>query len=354
MIYATSRGEGFFMYPVPASCNRRLLYYDFCRFLVLAGLLLALTFNTISTRLAIPQFLENILKNGISFYSRDPVAILKSAMPVLAWSGSEGDNPYLTPSQLFLVSWSELVRVNLYSPATVLQSQVPFLELVNPVWAMATVSPEGYPPVGEKVITAAPGECLVAIYNTHTGETYALTDGVERLEGKRGGVVTAAAALQEALQSKHGIGVARSDRINDTLYRSSYIESEKTARALLAANPGVKVVLDIHRDSGKSRGQSVTKINGQEVARVLIVVGSDARRPFPNWRQNHAFAKELATLMNELYPGLCLGIRVKDGIYNQYLHPHALLLEVGSVNNSTEEAVRSAYLLADVLARLIK
>jgi len=342
------------MYPVSASCNRRLSYYNFCRFLVLAGLVLVLTFNTVSTRLVVPQFLKNVLKNGISFYNQDPVAILKSAMPVLAWSGSEGDNPYLTPSQLFLVSWSGLVRVNLYSPATVLQSQVPFLGLVNPAEAMASVSPEDYPPVGEKFIAAAPRKCLVAIYNTHTGETYALTDGVERLEGKRGGVVTVAAALQEALQGQYGIGVARSDRINDARYSSSYIESEKTARALLAANPGLKVMLDIHRDFSKLRGQNVIKINGREVAPVLIVVGSDARRPFPNWHQNYAFAKELATLMNELYPGLCLGIKVKEGIYNQHLHPRALLLEVGTANNSTEEAVRSAYLLADVLARLIK
>lgn len=342
------------MYQVPAGYNRRLVYYNFCRFLILGGLFMALAFNTVSIQFAIPPFLKSAVQNAITFYNRDPVAILNSAMPILAWSGFEGGKPYLSPSQLFLVSLSVLARVDLYNPATVLQSQIPFLNLVGPVEAVTAVPSENSLLVEEKVVTVAPAKCLVAIYNTHTGETYDLTDGVERLEGKRGGVVTVAAALQEALQSKYGIGVARSDRIHDARYGSSYIESEKTVRTLLSANPGVQVVLDIHRDFGKSREQSVVKINGLEAAPVLIVVGSGARRPFPTWHQNYAFAKEFMAVMNELYPGLCLGIKVKDGIYNQHLHPHALLLEVGTTSNSTEEAVRSACFLADVLARLVK
>jgi stage II sporulation protein P len=82
-------------------------------------------------------------------------------------------------------------------------------------------------------------------------------------------------------------------------------------------------------------------------------VGSDARRPFPNWRQNYDFAVLLSERINQMYPGLSLGVRVKDGLYNQFLHPRAVLVEMGTTENSTEEAARSARLLADALADIL-
>jgi len=194
---------------------------------------------------------------------------------------------------------------------------------------------------------------LVAVYNTHTGETYALTDGVERLDGKRGGVVAVAEALEKALEEKYTIMVARSDQIHDQEYSTSYLKSEKTARKLIEENSHLRAVIDIHRDIGKPRKNCVVEIDGKNVARIMFIVGSDKRAPHPNWKKNYAFAMELARKMDEMYPGLCEGVRVQDGRYNQFLHPHAILLEVGGVNNTTEEAVRAAELFADVLAMVI-
>lgn len=54
-----------------------------------------------------------------------------------------------------------------------------------------------------------------------------------------------------------------------------------------------------------------------------------------------------------MYPGLSLGVRVKDGLYNQFLHSRAVLVEMGTTENSTEEAARSARLLADALADIL-
>lgn len=279
--------------------------------------------------------------------------IIKEAMPVLAWASFERDDFELTPDIVILEFFSAVGRVNLQSPTAVLMSQIPLLSGVHAPVESSIIAPVINILDTPRVVSTVPGEALLCIYNTHTGETYSYTDGVDRLDGKHGGVVTVSEALQEALETKYGIKVARSDKINDHNYNTSYLESEKTARELLAANPGASMLLDIHRDSGKTREQSVVRINGQEVAPILLIVGSDARRPFPAWRQNFAFASKLSDRMNEMYPGLSLGVRVKDGLYNQFLHPQAVLLEMGTSNNSVEEAILSAKLLADVLAELL-
>lgn len=192
---------------------------------------------------------------------------------------------------------------------------------------------------------------LVVIYNTHTGETYAITDGIERVEG-RGGVVKVAAVLEKGLR-QHGIAVLRSEKIHDSRYAESYLESEKTVRELIYANPEIAAVFDIHRNSKQPPGMVTAEVNNREVARVLIVVGSDARQLFPSWRENLAFAQRIAKRCEALYPGLCIGVRVQQGRYNQFLHPRALLLEIGGVDNSLEEAEAAAELLADVLAEVL-
>ncbi len=337
---------------VPVYVFWSLTTFTFCTFIFC---LLKMQFSP-AAHVSIAENIKKVPAGVIIFYEREPLKVLKKAMPVLGWSSFESDTGVMTFSGMFWNVVSGVTRVNLLSPAAVLQSQVSLLAAVEFPDAVVVSHPEDTVPsniLTEEKVTPLSEESLVCIYNTHTGETYELTDGVERLDGRHGGVVTVAAALQEALESKHGIKTARSEKINDLIYNSSYIESEKTARELLADNPNTKALLDIHRDSCKTREQSVVKINGQDVASILLVVGSDARQPFPTWRHNYAFAIELSDKMNEMYPGLSLGVRVKDGRYNQTLHPNAVLVEVGTTKNSIEEAVCSAHLLADALAEVI-
>jgi len=242
-------------------------------------------------------------------------------------------------------------RVNLASPPDLLASEMPALaEFKKGKGFLAALGP-GVSSPGKQVW--APRDisehALVGIYYTHTGETYMLTDGVERAPGgQRGGVVEAGRVIKEKLESEYGIRVAHYDRVNDENYRLSYSESEKTARLLLEENNQVQILLDIHRDAGKPRSDCIVKINGEEMAPLLFVVGSDARTPFPTWRNNYDFA-----VINKAYPGLCIGVIVKEGRYNQFLHSRALLVELGSVNNSTAEAIKSAVLLSRILSEEI-
>lgn len=285
--------------------------------------------------------------------------ILRSAIPALSCGESE-ETAALWGRFCLSVDcpWRLLFAPVALGERELLQMGVPVLGRVREaVPVAASQDLEGEISDEKTALPPAPAiteEALVALYNTHTGETYALTDGVERLNGKRGGVVKVAEALQETLENRYKIRVVRSDKIHDLNYDASYLESGKTLRKLLDEHPGVLVVLDIHRDAGKSRERSLVEVHGEQVAPVLLVVGSDARAPFPTWRQNYDFALKLASVLNRLHPGLCEGVRVKEGRYNQFLHPRALLVEVGSVCNSTEEAVRSAQLLADALAEVIE
>lgn len=214
--------------------------------------------------------------------------------------------------------------------------------------SVVVASPHTFSQAAPEKNASAP---LVGIYSTHTGETYAPDDGVERVAG-RGKVVEVAGILAEGLR-RRGIRVLRSERIHDACYATSYLESAKTVREMIYAAPEIAALFDIHRDSRQPRGVATAKINGKEVARVLIVVGSDKRQPFPTWRENLAFARRIAAHAQQLYPGLCAGVRVKEGRYNQFLHPHALLVEIGGVNNTFAEAAAAAALFADVLADVL-
>lgn len=350
------------MYPLPAGRFRYMRAGQVCRFIALAGviLMLLLLFFQVTGAAALMALKETagkIPEEVIAvFYRGEPLKILQCALPVLYWSGFEEDSRTDSLSQSLLDSLGAVVRVNLCSPVAVLKSQMPLPVMSAPRGVVAVSRSGDAHPVDIVPANKAPtlpGDSLVIIYNTHTGETYSMTDRVERLDGRRGGVVTVAAALQEALEGKYGIKVARSDSINDADYDNAYLESEKTAKELLTANPKSRVVFDIHRDAAKSREQSLVTVNGEKVAPLLFITGSSARKSSVGLQQNYAFAVKLSGKVNETYPGLSLGVRVKNSNYNQYLHPHAVLVEIGTSKNSVEEAVRSAVLLADVVARVL-
>lgn len=288
-----------------------------------------------------------------AYFQQEPLRLLQQVFPVLRWSDPEQEPATPDLSQSLWEALEMVARVDLYSPVSILKSQMPLplTPVAVPETVLASRSGAVHslePAPVSDVSDSLPGESVVLLYNTHTGETYSMTDRVERLDGRQGGIVTVAAVLQAALEERHGIKTARSDRIHDANYDTAYLESGKTAREMLELSPEARLVLDIHRDAAKTREQSIVKVRGEEVAPLLIVVGSGTRNS-----PNYAFAIMLSTKINELYPGLSLGVRLHNSSYNQQLHPRSLLIEVGTSQNALEEAVRAAEMLADVIARVL-
>lgn len=296
-----------------------------------------------------------------NWHNRSYEGIFKAVLPVM--NGEETNLPSMKLLLQMVVNAGSGASMGL--PRTFLIAQLPLMQVTPESIKPQIISSEKIEHTKQQTTQEAAyeaplgslqGEPLVLIYNTHTGETYEKTDGLDRLPGKKGGVYLAAKALGEALEQKYRIKVVQSDTIHDDnfLMDNPYTKSGATVSALLRQYPSIKLVVDIHRDAGVERKNSVVEINGEKYASTMLVVGTNARQNHPNWKENYEFAQQVGKALDKKYPGLLRKIITKRGRYNQHLHPHALLVEVGSTQNSTEEAVRSAQLWADVLAEQLQ
>lgn len=313
---------------------------------------------------------ENIVFHGLKQKAAgfDWKSVLSAGLPVIKQVSTEERPAPKTGGTLMGNFLFYLTRVKINNPISLLQQEIPLMASVMPATATDSIEewlePEEVtePPAGDlaagEVLPTVENrvystETLIAIYNTHASETFEPTDGLTHLKGKAGGIVTATAELARVLQDTYNIKVARSDKLHDIIFNKSYVESEKTVKALLKENPKLKMLIDIHRDGKVPRERTLVKLGGQEMARILLIVGTDARASHPNWRKNLEFARLVAAKMDKLYPGLSRGISITNSRYNQQHHPRSLLVEIGGDKNSTEEAVRSARLFANVLVAVL-
>jgi stage II sporulation protein P len=194
----------------------------------------------------------------------------------------------------------------------------------------------------------------VAIYSTHSSESYTAFSGAPKVYGEHGGVYAASSALAERLLDL-GVGVFVDETIHDYPdWNKSYANSLATAERLLADYPQLDILIDMHRDAGVSRESSVAEVGGRQAARIMLVVGSAQRYENPNWQQNEAFMQQIGDKMEELYPGLLRRVSVQAGRYNQHIFEHAILVEMGTTENTIDEVEYSAQLLGDVLSEVLK
>lgn len=201
----------------------------------------------------------------------------------------------------------------------------------------------------------------VFIYNTHNRESYLPhLPGVSDPDSAHHGEVNitlVSKRLQEALADK-GIGavVDETDIIgevlveNDWEYWQSYQASREVVSEAFAQHKDIKFTFDLHRDA-ISREKTTKEINGEDFARVMFVIGKDN----PAFEKNFQLANSLHESFQAKYPGLSRGVIPQggagnDGVYNQDLSENALLIEIGGVGNTLEEAYRTADAIADVFS----
>lgn len=246
-----------------------------------------------------------------------------------------------------------LTDIDIFDIRSLLQVEMPLLGglLPNSISTVHAVALPNLPRLSPVIMGSKP---LVAIYHTHTAESFIPSSGApHKPGGQRGDIVEVGAALEKRL-NQYGIMALHNQTIHDyPSFMKAYGASEVTLKKILAENPSVQMVFDIHRDAGKREEQTVV-INGISMARISIVVATgQVDLVQPHWQQNHAFAKSIETKMNQYFPGLSRGIQLVDWRYNQHLHPKALLIEIGCQENSKEEALRSVEALGDILVELI-
>ena len=193
----------------------------------------------------------------------------------------------------------------------------------------------------------------IGIYCTHTTESYIPTYGEAKASGERGGIYNVALALKDSL-AQRGIPAVVSDTIHDYPdWQMSYSNSLDTMEAMKKKYPGMEIFIDVHRDAIGSDDPLTTVIEGQEVTRLMLVVGSNQRSNHPNWEQNLAFARKVGNALESGAPGILRSVRVQSGRYNQHLSPKAMLMEVGCSNSSLEQAEKGVDYLAEAIETVL-
>lgn len=184
----------------------------------------------------------------------------------------------------------------------------------------------------------------IAIYHTHSDESYIPTDGESSIKYK-GGIFKVGETFAQALEEK-GIKAIHSYQSHDPHDAMAYKRSRNTAVELLKKGPDA--IIDVHRDAVPPEVYN-GNVKGKPIAKMQLVVG----RQNPQIQSIDNFAKQIKANADKQYPGLVKGIFYGQGAYNQDLFPRAILIEAGTYTNPREHAQEGIRLMADVIATTI-
>lgn len=194
----------------------------------------------------------------------------------------------------------------------------------------------------------------VLIYHTHSQEGYA--DSIPGDESMT--VVGAGAKLAELLEG-YGIEVLHHKEQYDVEDRDyAYANVEKELPKILEENPGIEVVIDLHRDGVAEGTRLVTEIDGKPTAQFMFFNGLSRLKTTgeidylknENRAGNLAFSFQLQVKCKEYYPDLARKIYLKGYRYNMQYRAKSLLVELGAQTNTVEEVYNALPPLAHVIS----
>ena len=217
------------------------------------------------------------------------------------------------------------------------------------------------------VTSAATQEPLVLVLHTHTSEGY-LSHTAPYLEGDLGKITYTKNEEQNMLAigkafiaalHKNGITAIHCTVMHDASgLAGSYERAAQSIQFFREHYPSIRYVVDLHRDAIlTTEGEyvrAVTEIDGQNVAQILPVIGSNAGGwAHDGWEGNLALALQMRQALNQNDTSLCRPVMLRNNTYNQEMAPFAILLEIGTGANSIDEAVAAATLAGEAFARVI-
>ena len=202
----------------------------------------------------------------------------------------------------------------------------------------------------------------ILIYHTHSQEAFADSE-----EGNISDTIVGMGNyLTELLENKYGYNVIHNtsvfDMIDGVLDRNTaYNLAETEISSILAANPTVEVVIDLHRDGVNGSKRLVTEINGKPTAQIMFFNGLSRTKesgeltslPNPYQAENLAFSFQMEYEAKQYYPGFSRCIYLKGYRYNLHLRPRSVLLEVGAQTNTVEEVKNAMGPFADILHKVL-
>jgi len=183
---------------------------------------------------------------------------------------------------------------------------------------------------------------LIAMYATHSSESYEPTDGADSAADGYGGIYDVADALKKALED-NGVTVVLDKTSHVPHDAGAYRRSRETAIELLKKAPDA--LIDIHRDGIPDAEEYKATVDGEDVSMVRLLVG----RSNQNQAANKQFALELKAVADKAYPGLIKDIFIGKGAYNQDLMSNAILLEFGTHTLEKDRAIASTKMMSNVI-----
>ena len=206
-------------------------------------------------------------------------------------------------------------------------------------------------------IDLSTGGSKILIYHTHSQETFADSDNDPSTS-----IVGIGRYLTEILNNKYKIPTMHHegvyDLINGKLDRSEAYEFAKPeVEQILAENPSIEVVIDLHRDGVADTTHLVTEINGKPTAQIMFfnglsrtrVNGDLAGMANPYLQDNLAFSLQMKIAAETKYPGFARRNYLRGYKYNMDLMPRMLLIEAGAQTNTGEEMRNAMEVVADLL-----
>lgn len=200
----------------------------------------------------------------------------------------------------------------------------------------------------------------ILIYHTHSQEGF-----VDSVPGDNSTTIVGVGEYLTQLLTEKGYQVMHVTSVYDLVdgkldRNEAYSKAYAEISAILAENPSIQSVIDLHRDGVNEGTRLVTDINGKTCAKFMFFNGLSRTKkngPIdylynPYIQDNLALTLQLKLQCEQYYPGLSRNIYLKSLRYNLHLSDKALLIEVGAQTNTLQEMLNTMEPLSDVLDKV--
>jgi stage II sporulation protein P len=305
--------------------------------------------------------------------------IINKAVPLLDSSMNSDDS---NTSDTWIDSIFEYFnKTDISNPKTYLSSQIPLLGLFDSSilegnaegasvgmieTGKVTTTPEKQQPTPTPQVTTTPmpsnidrSKPAVVIYHTHATESFTQTaqytykmTGDFRTTDKNFNNCRVGNEVKNYIEMYYGVAVVHDETLHDyPSYNGSYSNSKSTLEKLVKQYPNAKFYIDLHRDAGLPKAKMVANVNGEQAAKVMLVIGKSN----PHWQENYNLALKLNQKLSQLSAGIVKPIDVANGkIYNQAVSKNCILIEIGASCNTLEEVLASARMVGKAIGEMVK
>lgn len=199
----------------------------------------------------------------------------------------------------------------------------------------------------------------VLVYHTHSLESFADSTGEDMT------IVQVGDRLCKLLEEQ-GIYTIHVDTPFDILggvhdRGRAYDYAKEEITRVIAENPEIDMVIDLHRDGVNENLHFVTDINEKSTAKVMLFNGisySNANGNIdylynPYLENNLALTLQMYLEGKKYYPDFFRCIYIEAYRYNLDLHPGAMLIEAGAQTNTFNEVLNAMEPLSELIYRIL-